>query len=252
MGADDCISDPFKNSALLNSVKARLNKSKLFKEEVLKREQYCVKNNVITLESVIESAEIRMYKKGQVIYEESAYPNKLYFLLKGKIKTFVCNPDGKKLITDLFGPGDFLGYVPLLARTVYKDSSLAIEDSELAVISSEFFEKLIMHHNILHTFTSLLAKNILARDTQLLVVAYNTIRKKVAGTIITIQEKYPDLSEAGSHMKFSREILATMFGLATETVIRTLSEFHREKIIEIQKAGCFVILNKEKLKAICN
>jgi len=52
-------------------------------------------------------------------------------------------------------------------------------------------------------------------------------------------------------MNVSREDLANLVGTATETVIRTLSDFKEEKTIEIS-GGTITILNYEKLSKLKN
>ena len=64
-------------------------------------------------------------------------------LSKGKVKTFKIHEDGKELVTELYSPGDFLGYIALLEDTVYKDTAEALELTELAIIPKEDFEELV-------------------------------------------------------------------------------------------------------------
>jgi CRP-like cAMP-binding protein len=52
-------------------------------------------------------------------------------------------------------------------------------------------------------------------------------------------------------MNVSREDLANMVGTATETVIRTLSDFKEDKFIEIS-GGTITILNYDKLAKMKN
>ena len=49
-----------------------------------------------------------------MLYTDGNHPNKLFYMLKGKVKSYKANDDGKKLVTDLYCKGDFLGYVALL------------------------------------------------------------------------------------------------------------------------------------------
>ena len=100
-------------------------------------------------------------------------------------------------------------------------------------------------------FIQLLAKNISAKETQLLGLAYNSLRKKVADAILVLQKKYHDSKEENFAIDISRESLATIAGTATESLIRTLSDFRSEKLIDIQE-GRINILNKKKLESLFN
>ena len=196
---------------------------------------------------------INKYKKKQTVYSEGNHPNRLYYVLKGKVKVYKSNEDGKELVTELFSPGDFLGYVALLEGTVYKDTAVALEETEVAVIPKEDFDELINNNKeVAQKFISLLAKNISAKENQLLGLAYNSLRKKVAEALLLLQKKYQQTKEEEFIIDISRENLANIAGTAKESLIRTLSDFRSEQLIEIKKDGSITIINQKKLELLLN
>ena len=155
-------------------------------------------------------------------------------------------------MTDLFSPGDFLGHIALLEGTIYKDTAEALEETELAVIPKEDFEDLINKNpQVAKKFIQLLAKNISAKENQLLAMAYNSLRRKVADTLLLLQNKYKEKGEGNFVIDIGRESLATIAGTATESFIRTLSDFRSEKLIDI-KDGTIMIINEKKLERVIN
>lgn len=258
LGADDFITKPFSGTELLNAVDGRLKKMDLLKEDLspdIKGLQYLMQasGGKDILHSLTEDRNINKYKKQQMIYSEGNHPNRLYYVLKGKVKVYKTNEDGKELVTDLFCPGDFLGYVALLEETVYKDTAQAMEETELAVIPKEDFDELIDNSKeVTHKFIRLLAKNISEKENHLLGLAYNSLRKKVAGALTLLQQKYQEKTDKEFVIKINRESLATIAGTAKESLIRTLSEFRHEKLIDINKDGSIVIVNPKKLEFLLN
>lgn len=257
LGADDYITKPFNATELLNAVDSRLKKLDLLKKDLTPgieglghlMETSFGKN---VLQSLAEDRNINKYKKKQNIYSEGNHPNRLYYVLKGKVKTYKTNEDGKELVTELFSPGDFLGYIALLEGAVYRDTAEALEETELAVIPKEDFEELINNNKeVAQKFIKLLAKNISAKEDQLLGLAYNSLRKKVAEALILLQNKYRPAKDEKFAIDISRESLATIAGTATESLIRTLSDFRSEKLIDI-KEGSITILNQKKLEHLLN
>lgn len=82
-------------------------------------------------------------------------------------------------------------------------------------------------------------------------LAYHSLRKRVADALLTLKKKYDqDKSELFS-IAISREDLANIAGTATESLIRTLSDFKSEKMIEI-KEGKITILEEKKLAQLFN
>jgi CRP/FNR family transcriptional regulator, cyclic AMP receptor protein len=257
LGADDYITKPFSGTELLNAVDSRLKKMDLLKQDLgpgieglgQLMETSFGKN---VLQSLAEDRNTNKYKKKQTIYSEGNHPNRLYYVMKGKVKTYKSNEDGKELVTELFSHGDFLGYIALFEGAVYKDTAEALEETELAVIPKEDFEDLVNNNKeVAQKFIKLLAKNISAKENQLLGLAYNSLRKKVAEALILLQNKYQSANDEKFAIDISRESLATIAGTATESLIRTLSDFRSEKLIDI-KEGSITIVNQKKLEYLLN
>ena len=206
----------------------------------------------VSMEELASDRNINFYKKKQAIYTEGNHPNRLYYIKKGKVKTIKINDTGKELTVGLFAEGDFFGYNALLEETVYKETAEAIEEVEIAIIPREDFENLL-HNNreVMHKFIKLLAKNVTEKENQLLGLAYNSLRKRVADALLSLQKKYQkdNLEEFSIHI--SREDLANIAGTATESLIRTLSDFKSEHLIEI-KNGNITIINQKKLTEMLN
>ena len=257
MGADDYITKPFSDIELLNAVESRLKKNAiLFKEFDSNADgMYQMLNEfkgINALQELATDRNINHYKKKQPIYTEGNHPNRLYYLQKGKVKTCKSNEAGKELTVGLFNEGDFFGYTALLEETVYKETAEAIEDCDIAIIPKEEFETLL-HNNkdVTHKFIKMLAKNITEKENQLLGLAYNSLRKRVADALLTLQDKYKQQNQDKFSIHISREDLANIAGTATESLIRTLSDFKNEKLIEI-KDGNIVIIHQQKLEAMLN
>jgi CRP/FNR family transcriptional regulator, cyclic AMP receptor protein len=257
LGADDYITKPFTGTELLNAVDGRLKKLGMLKEEFtpdikgLSRLLEASKPDK-AMKIFTEGRNINKYKKKQTIYTEGNHPNRLYFVLKGKIKTYKTNEDGKELVIDLFSPGDFLGHIALLEGSAYKDTAEALSETELAVIPKEDFDELINNNpEITKKFIQLLAKNISEKEEHLLGLAYNSLRKKVADALILLQKKYQKKSDDNFSIDISRENLASIAGTATESLIRTLSDFRSEKMVDIVN-GSIIITDQKKLESLAN
>lgn len=257
LGADDYITKPFNDTELLSAVESRLKKTDLLKKEYNTnadglKTMLSDFGGKKALDELKEHRNINSYKKKQVIYTEGNHPSRLFYIESGKVKIFKTNEDGKELTVDLYNEGDFLGYTALLEQTVYKETAEAIEDTELAIIPKEEFENLLnTNQEATRKFIQLLAKNVTEKENQLLGLAYNSLRKRVADSLITLLHKFRKEGQEIFSIHISREDLANIAGTATESLIRTLSDFKSEKLIEI-KDGYISILNEKKLDAMLN
>ena len=156
--------------------------------------------------------------------------------------------DGKELITSLYRADDFLGFTSFMDNIPYQESATAIEDVELAGISKENVKQVLeKNHNISLELMELLSGNIKDIKQQLLQMAYSSVRKKTAQTLLQFAEIMNKKTE--DPIKISRNDLASVAGMASESLIRTLSEFKKEGLIEIEGRN-IKILDVEKLKNI--
>jgi CRP-like cAMP-binding protein len=92
----------------------------------------------------------------------------------------------------------------------------------------------------------MLAGNIVEQEEQLLHLAYNSVRKRVANALILLQDRYGD-----KPISMLREDIAALAGTAKETVIRTLTDFRTEKLIDVED-GRIVVLKLERLRTMAN
>jgi CheY-like chemotaxis protein/CRP-like cAMP-binding protein len=250
-GADDYLTKPFDERELLEAIDRRLKKVDMLKAsggsagEVLDSFLRSA-GGILELESLIRNKKTRDFNKKEMIYLEGSFPNVLYYVNTGKIKTYCTNEDGKELISGLYAEGEFFGYVPLLSEAPYNDSATAMEDAELTVIPREdFFTLLYSNRDVAQKFIKLLSNNVKEQEERLLKTAYNSIRKRVAESLIRFYETYK--GEPGTEIPIFRDDLAKVVGTSTETVIRTLSEFKDEGLITTSGRR-ITILNPEKLK----
>ena len=107
------------------------------------------------------------------------------------------------------------------------------------------------NREVMQKFIHLLANNIIEREEQLLNLAYNSMRKKVADALLLLMKKYRKDNYPNFSIHISRENLANIAGTAKESLIRTLSDFKDENLIEISE-GNIIIKNEKKLANMMN
>lgn len=253
-GADDYITKPFEGTELLTAVETRLKKIESLKQDLGSdhHETIPVLSAKQALEQLVENRNTNKYKRKQIIYTEGNHPNRLYYIIKGKVKLYRSNDDGKELVTNLLREGDFVGHIALLEKTNYKDGAEALEECELAVVPKEDFDELInANPGVAKTFLQSMAGNISEKESRLMGIAYNSLRKKVAEALLAFQKKYGEGNGAILPIDISRENLATIAGAATESVTRTLTDFKDEQLIDI-KERVITILDIKKLESLLN
>lgn len=240
MGADDYITKPFDEVELLNAIETRLKKAEILESKYASTESGVVQfikdvRDSGLIDKLTSEFETETYTKKQLLFQEGKRPRYLFYLNKGKVKAFKAHPDGKEYITDLFTAGDFIGYLPLLEDKNYDSSAMVLEDSDVMQIPKNDFLQMINHDlNIAAKFISIITRNVKEKEERLLTLAYSSLRKRVAQALVEIAEKF-NAENSKKSITISREEIAQYVGTATESLIRTLSDFKSEKLIEIKE-----------------
>ena len=253
LGADDYLTKPFDEMELLQAVEMRLKKSETFKREFEKNidglnEFINVARGLEELNKLSESRKIYSYRKKDFIYMSGDEPKGVLFINKGKVKTYKAHPEGKQLITGIFNEGEFIGYNDLILESDYQESAEAMTNCEISIIpKNDFFALLYSNREVAARFIRMLSNNVSEKEDRLMNLAYNSVRKRVADALLIAQSR----NNGDDHFAISREDLASVAGTATETVIRTLSDFKEEKLIDIRDKQ-IQILQHDKLARLKN
>ena len=188
------------------------------------------------------------YKKRDTLFEEGDTPRYLYFIGKGQVKIYKTNDIGKEYIINIRNAGEFIGYTALIKNEPYSFSAAALEDTTATLIPKEDFLKLLhANRDVASRLIKMLADNVAEKEAQLLQLAYNSVRKRVAEAVLLLHDRYA--KEGKQDIQILREDLAHIVGTAKESVIRTLTEFKEDGLIEI-KDGAIRIINKKKLEGL--
>jgi len=254
LGADDYLIKPFDGLELLNAIDIRLRK-KMIKEQHQQtiKEEFKVMvaktDGLAAFKTIVNGHKTRDFKKNRVIYYEGDQGKGLYLITSGKIKTIKLSQDGRELMTGMYTAGDYIGISAILTNSPYTDTATAIEDSQLCLIPMEELETMLgLYPEVARKFIRLLSHDNQEKEEQLLQLAYHSVRKKMASTLIKLHQQ---LNDKLTGFSITREDLAAMACMATETVSRTLTDFRDEKLIE-RLGTNITVLNFEGLSKMKN
>lgn len=253
LGADDYLTKPFEEEELLSAIHIRLDKAEDMKHVLGgPRNVQHGENDIRNLNELKnffdDHGQLFTYKKDETIYTRGDHSNMVFLILKGAVKSCGLDEEGKELITSLYSEDDFLGFTSLTEHLPYQEYAIALEETELAGISKDRVRSILEgNKNVSLELMDVIAGDLVNIKKQLLQMAYSSVRKKTAQTLLLYSKAMNRGKEAP--LKIARSDLAGVAGIATESLIRTLSDFKNEGLIAIENRN-ILVLDREALERI--
>lgn len=205
------------------------------------------------LDEVSDTKNVNFYKKGSIIFHENNYPLGLYGIFEGKVKIYKTTDMGKDHILRLAKNGDVLGYRSLISGDKYEATAESLEDTYVCFIPKTYFMELMRKSkNLTARIMEVLSVDLKAAENKVADMAQKNVKERVAETVLMLKNFYGmEEDERTIKVNLSREDLANLVGTATETLIRSLSEFKKHQVLGL-KGKKIEILNYKVLKSLAN
>lgn len=193
-----------------------------------------------------------LLKRGEIVYEEGNRINGFYCVVKGIVKVFKTGFDGKDQILMFAKPGDIIGFRSTITGELACTSSKVIEDASIFFVPGELVKSFVKSNGEFAMDLLELACNELGEANDYITdIAQKTVRERLAEVLIHLKWSFNLDNENFLQISLTREELANIVGTATESVIRLLSEFKQDKLIELHGRR-IRILDETKLIKIGN
>lgn len=190
------------------------------------------------------------YKKGQTMFFQGNPPFGLYCIANGKIKVFKTGNDGKESILRIASAGDVLGHRSLFGQQNYSATATVIEDATVCFLDKSYIHSAIKTNpSISLNLIQKLSVEMGAAEARNASMSNKNARERLAELLLTFRRNYGTEEGNGRirlDIKLTRDEMASMVGTAQETIIRLISDFKSEEILE-QEGKVIFILDEERL-----
>jgi CRP-like cAMP-binding protein len=196
--------------------------------------------------------DFRQYKRGDILYQEGNRISGFFCVNGGIIKVFKTGFDGKEQIIRFAKKGDIIAYRSVLSNELACTSAKVIEDCQVCFIPSEILISFIKTNPAFALELIKLACHELNEANSFITdIAQKTVRERLAEVLLFLVTDFGLDDEQFLNISLTREELANIVGTATESVIRLLSEFKSDKLVELNGRR-IKILNTKGLEKISN
>lgn len=196
--------------------------------------------------------DFRQYKRGDILYQEGNRISGFFCINSGVIKIFKTGFDGKEQIIRFAKKGEIIAYRSVLSNELACTSAKVLEDCHVCFIPSEILIQFIKTNSAFSLELLKLACHELGEANSFITdIAQKTVRERLAEILLLLANDFGLDEENFLKLSLTREELANIVGTATESVIRLLSEFKSDKLVELNGRK-IRILNQRGLEKISN
>lgn len=199
------------------------------------------------LNDLFFNKDCKTYIKGEEIYQQRGRITGCYFIYSGIIKLYQTGVEGKEQIIHFAKQGDIIGYRSVINQELACTSAKAVDDAILYYIPSSVLINLLKTNSeFAYQMIKITCKELGESNCYITDIAQKSVRKRLAEILNVLIKDFGLDDDQILKISLTREELANMVGTASESVIRFLSEFKREGILEA-KGRKLRIINTQKL-----
>lgn len=206
--------------------------------------------NKTELGQLSDHKSFNVYKKGQVIFYEGNLPQGLYCIYSGKVKIHKLGDDGKDQIVRLAKTGNVIGYRALLSSDNYYATATALENTLVCFFPKSVYLNLLVNNPDFSMKTiKMLSGNLRTAEQMITNMAQKHVRERMAEALLLLKEFFGmEEDKATINTVLTREDIGNIAGTTTETSIRVLSDFNKNRIIKLVGKKIRILNNKELLR----
>lgn len=209
--------------------------------------------NTLTPEQCAGFSEMKrtlLFNTGDELYREETTPRGVFCILTGKVKLSKYGSEGREQILRFAKVGDVIGYSAVITQETHKMSAIALEQTHACFIPSQQFNELVQRNSIFSmSLMKMISSDLSQAENRIIELAQKSLRERLAETLLSLEKLFgTDKSNEALDITLSRDEIAGIVGTATESVIRQLSQFKNEKLIDLNGRKICILNRRELLK----
>jgi len=192
--------------------------------------------------------------KGDYIYFDSHYHNKLYFVKGGNIKIGYYDDEGKEVVKEIIRQGETFGQITLERNNLNGEFAMAYKgDVSLCAFNIEDFEKLLKQKpDVALRFTRQIGHQLRNVENRLVNVLNKDVKTRLInflfqlGKEVSVEENAENLIIPNL---LTHEDMANLIGSSRQTVTTLLNELASQNLISFNRQQICILNLKEFKKA---
>jgi CRP/FNR family transcriptional regulator, cyclic AMP receptor protein len=196
------------------------------------------------LKALADHGTVKAYPKNAIIVSEGDRSDSLYVILSGKVKVYLADEEGKEMVLNTQGPGEYFGEI-MLDEGPRSASVITLEPSKFCIVSKEQFNQFLAHNP---EVSLELVRSLIRRVRELTKKVSDLALLDVYGRV---RQLLLDLAtEQNGKLvveRLTQQEMASRVGCAREMISRILKDLRSGGYIK-DDGDCLIIVKKPPLR----
>lgn len=188
------------------------------------------------------------YLKGETIFKQGAFAPYILYVVKGLIKVYLQTGFEKQINLSLAKTGEFLAFSSIFGENIHTYSAQALKDSVICMIEKESLKEVLLNNP---EFALEVTSKNYRNERHLLEVikniSYKQMRGKLASSLLYLS--HDEFLKENVFQYLTRQEIADFASVSTESAIKFLKEFEKEKLVKL-KGKNIEIIDRKKLETV--
>lgn len=181
-----------------------------------------------------------LFRKDDNLTKQGAFASYVLFIISGYAKQYLEGDGSRSYNLRIIKPGDFVGLSSVFSGNTFIYSSVAITDSQVYLIEKDAIAKVAKENG---RFGFQIIKRYCEQNTNLLGNINSLINKQMNGRLAetllyidTIKKSKQEIFQL-----LSRKDIADFAGISTESTVKILKSFEKDRLIELHEKDIKII-----------
>lgn len=201
-----------------------------------------------------EGVWVKTFEKNEVIYQPSQNAEHIFLITKGKVKIASTGDSGKEIVKAILGPGEVFGERSIIGSYTYNDTAVAVEDTELRILSSGQLKSMMKEHSALSLFfMKLMGSKVLEMEQRLESLIFKDSRTRIIEYLLNLIEK------KGQRIGYewvvrnfiTHQEIANLTATSRQSVTTLLNDLRNEGVLTFDRKR-LLIRDLDKLKRMAS
>jgi CRP/FNR family transcriptional regulator, cyclic AMP receptor protein len=178
----------------------------------------------------------QVFGRGQTIFQQGDRGNALYLIARGQVRIYHPSATGHELSVAIFCTGDFFGELAMLdGRPRSASAEAMLPTIALTLERSAFLATLGDHPTIAAALLAELAARLRDSTSYAEHLANPAAQQRVGWLVLNLAQRYgvPETKGTRIDLDLTQDDLASMFGVARETVNRVLARLRERGLVAL-------------------